>query len=345
LAACGLVGYPNVGKSTVFNALAGASLAEAANYPFCTIDPNICKVPVRDHTLDQLARLQGSKRTIYDQIEIRDIAGLIKGASKGEGMGNAFLSHIRGGTQVIIQVVRCFENGQVPPNPVREFHDIQEELIIADMEFVSKRLKAMRNPPADLLNLAERVLENLEKGNRAKPLTDKSDSSPEISKFVSQLITAKPLLVLATADAESQTTGLREEISRFSETVNFEWMSAAVEAEAAAMVGAGEAAFAAEWLPDPRVHRLTGACREALGLDIFYTLGPEESRSWLFRRGAKIPEAGGAIHSDFDKMFSRAEVVKVSEFLKRGVHASKTVKGRDYVVPDAEDVIEFKLRK
>ena len=353
---CGLVGYPNVGKSTVFNALAGSSLAEAANYPFCTISPNVCRVPVRDSVLEKLADSRRSRKIIFDQIEIRDIAGLIRGASKGEGMGNAFLSHIRSGVDVIIQVVRCFKDSRVSSvlsltDPIREYQDIQEELILSDMEFVSKILKSSKSYPQEVTGLMKDVLNHLETGKRARGILDvkildlKSSHLIEARKFTSQLITAKPLVVLANADNEDETLGIKEFLSTRGEYIDFAWINAAAEAEAAAMVTQGDSQFAKEWLPHPRIHHLTDACKKALGLSVYYTLGEEEARSWLFRKGAKAPEAASVIHSDFEKYFSKVEITSVKDSIERGLRASRVVKGREYLVPDGLDILEFKHKK
>ena len=360
LAGCGLVGYPNVGKSTVFNALVGSTLAEAANYPFCTIDPNISKVTVKDQTLDKIAKIQNSKRIIYDQIEIRDIAGLIKGASKGEGMGNAFLSHIRSGINVILHVVRCFEDNRVAsvllnrtsPEPIREFNDIQEELIIADIDFVTKRMASRARVTPEVYHLMESVLSSLDTGNRARATVQKVlketpslVNSAEAQGFIGQLITGKPVIVVANADSGDQCSGIQAHVERLDESMGFVWLNASREAEATAMISQGEAEFAAEWLPEPRIDLLTEKCRQSMAMNVFYTLGVAEARSWLVRSGAKAPEAGGVIHSDFDKYFTKCEVTKVDDLIKHGLNASKAHKGREYVIPDSQDIIDFKIRR
>ena len=367
--ACGLVGYPNVGKSTLFNALAGAALAEAANYPFCTIEPNVCKVPIQDPTLAALAAKFGSKKVINAQIEFRDIAGLIKGASNGEGMGNAFLSHIRSGTRVIVQVVRCFTDSRIVSvnskvDPIAEFKDIQEELIIADLELLSKRLKRGGVSPESIAFFTS-VEAALGRGLRARSVLDghlEGETTPTLDttsnllttcasskELLAQLITAKPLIVLANVDSvpNDYSRALTSYLEPFGIPVIT--LPVAAECEAAALRASGESEFAAEFLASSGITSLFPTlplireCRKYLGFSVFYTLGHEEARSWLYPTGSKAPVCAGVIHSDFERKFQAVNVKRVDDVLEgRAIEQSR---GRDWSPGDCEEILDFKLKK
>eukprot|EP00439_Symbiodinium_sp_Y106_P022112 s3016_g2.t1 len=320
--ACGLVGYPNVGKSSLFNAFAGAAVAAAENFPFCTIEPNIVKVGVPDPRLDRLAELFSSQRTVPGQVEIRDIAGLIKGASTGAGMGNAFLSQIRG-VQVVFHVVRCFSDQKVvhvedPINidPVKEYESILEELVIADLEYASKRLPALRkkattapstgSDPAKMLAVYEEILKCLEDGKPARYALARQDEDC-FDDFLAQLITAKPVVVLANVAAKDAANG-NEFTARLAEHVQtdaqalgglasrFIIVSAQLEAEVAAL---DDKDFQAEYLESfgldtnsPRaLSRVLAESQSLLKLISFLTVGEMEARAWFVPLGSRAHEA------------------------------------------------------
>ncbi|CAE7024601.1 ychF [Symbiodinium sp. CCMP2456] len=382
--ACGLVGYPNVGKSSLFNAFAGAAVAAAENFPFCTIEPNIVKVGVPDSRLDSLAELFSSQRTVPGQVEIRDIAGLIKGASTGAGMGNAFLSQIRG-VQVVFHVVRCFSDQKVvhvedPINidPVKEYESILEELVIADLEYASKRLPALRkkattapstgSDPAKMLAIYEEILKCLEDGKPARYALARQDEdclSPS-DDFLAQLITAKPVVVLANVAAEDAASG-NEFTARLAEHVQtdaqalgglasrFIIVSAQLEAEVAAL---DDKDFQAEYLESfgldtnsPRaLSRVLAESQSLLKLISFLTVGEMEARAWFVPLGSRAHEAAGAIHSDFTKNFEQAEIWSYDDLVKHGSKEKcrkagvARLQGKDYKVQDG-DVIEFRIKK
>ena len=361
--ACGLVGYPNVGKSTVFNAMAGSALAAAANYPFCTIEPNICRVPIPDAKLSALGAKFETERVIPASIEMRDIAGLIKGASKGEGMGNAFLSHIRSGASVIVQVLRCFESADVLSvcksiDPMKELIDIQEELILADLELLTRKV-AKRGPSltAQQDGLLSEIFARLENGQRARGALVSASEVLKMSDFFKELeqilITSKPLVLVG--NVESVENVLFRKLQYFVSTRNFDLFAneisppllpfaAFVEAEAASLT---DKDFATEFLISMTgntdgLPNLMNACRHALGLGVYYTVGKVETRAWLFKKDACAPEAAKAIHSDFEHKMISVTVDKVDDLL----HGRKRpiLRGRDYQVIDGHDVLEFKIK-
>jgi len=378
------VGYPNVGKSSLFNAFAGAAVAAAENFPFCTIEPNIVMVGVPDPRLDRLAELFSSQRTVPGQVEIRDIAGLIKGASTGAGMGNAFLSQIRG-VQVVFHVVRCFSDQKVvhvedPINidPVKEYESILEELVIADLEYASKRLPALRkkattapstgSDPAKMLAVYEEILKCLEDGKPARYALARQDEDCLSSSddFLAQLITAKPVVVLANVAAEDAANG-NEFTARLAEHVQtdaqalgglasrFIIVSAQLEAEVAAL---DDKDFQAEYLESfgldtnsPRaLSRVLAESQSLLKLISFLTVGEMEARAWFVPLGSRAHEAAGAIHSDFTKNFEQAEIWSYDDLIKHGSKEKcrkagvARLQGKDYKVQDG-DVLEFRIKK
>jgi len=383
--ACGLVGYPNVGKSTLFNAFAGSSIAKAENFPFCTIDPNVVKVGVPDARIHQLAETCRSAKVVPGEVEIRDIAGLIKGASGGAGMGNAFLSHIRG-VQVVLHVVRCFSDADVvhvedPVNidPVREYESVLEELIIADLEVATKRLPQMRKRALNNRDMEQRlptyeaVLKALQDGHRASVANTDIEQSKiwPTDDFLSQLITAKPTIVLANVGLEDSATGnqytdqlaghLKQSSVHHSKSASTASpsftrclvVSAPLEAEVTQI---DDPEFLHDYLEsyglttsERVLPRILSECQQLLHLVPYFTVGDIEAKAWFVPKGSRSHEAAGAIHSDFVRNFVHAEIWSVEGILKMGskLAAQKAgltrIKGKDYEVQDG-DVIEFLVK-
>ncbi len=359
---CGIVGLPNVGKSTLFNALTSAK-ALAANYPFATKEPNVGMITVPDPRLDKLAELVRPQRVVPTTVEIVDIAGLIKGASKGEGLGNQFLANIRE-VDAIIHVVRCFDDGNVvhvdgSVDPVRDKEVIDTELILKDMETVEKRLDKLRKQAKSgkkedkkAVETAEAILRHLESGRPARTLELDEEGQALLREM--QLLTAKPVLYVCNVDENSVISG-NEHTRRFMEAVKDEnaeviLISAAIEAEIAQLDDPEERKeFLAEMgLEEPGVNRLIRAAYKLLNLITYFTAGEKEVRAWTIVRGWKAPQAAGVIHSDFEKGFIRAEVIKYDDFVKYGSEAAvkeagkMAVEGKDYVVQDG-DVMHFRF--
>ncbi len=359
---CGIVGLPNVGKSTLFNALTSAK-ALAANYPFATKEPNVGIITVPDPRLDKLAALVKPQRVVPTTVEIVDIAGLIKGASKGEGLGNQFLANIRE-VDAIIHVVRCFEDGNVvhvdgSVDPVRDKEIIDTELILKDMETVEKRLDKLRKQAKSgkkedkkAVETAEAILHHLETGKPARTLT--LDEEGQVLLKEMQLLTAKPVLYVCNVDEYSVVSG-NEHTRRFMEAVKDEdaeviLISAAIEAEIAQLDDHEERKeFLAEMgLEEPGVNRLVRAAYKLLNLITYFTAGEKEVRAWTIMHGWKAPQAAGVIHTDFEKGFIRAEVIKYDDFVKYGSEAAvkevgkMAVEGKEYVVQDG-DVMHFRF--
>ncbi len=365
--AIGIVGLPNVGKSTLFNALLGAAQAAAANYPFCTIEPNVGVVPVPDRRLDRLSAMFKPKKTTPTTLEFVDIAGLVAGASRGEGLGNQFLANIRE-VDAIAHVIRCFEDpdvvhvaGKVDPRGDRDV--VETELMLKDLESVERRreraLKGAKAPgkPGELarheLAVLDRVKAGLDAGTpvRAQPL------SPEDREVVRDLflLTAKPVLYIANVD-ESQ-------LGHEAEDPRIQAVKALAEGEGAPMVeisGKVEAELVAlapeergEYLrslglAEPGLDRLVHAGYRLLGLITFFTVGEDECRAWTVRRGAHAPQAAGVIHTDFEKGFIKAEVVRYEDLVELGSEAAcrdrgkLRIEGKDYLVQDG-DVMHFRF--
>jgi len=359
---CGIVGLPNVGKSTLFNALTSAK-ALAANYPFATKDPNVGVITVPDERLETLAKLVQPQKVSPTTIEIVDIAGLIKGASQGEGLGNQFLANIRE-VDAIVHVIRCFENDNVVHvdghvDPVRDKEIIDMELILKDSETVEKRLDKLRKQAKSgkkedqqMVAIAEKVLTHLESGQPARTLEMEKEEAEPVREF--QLLTDKPILYVCNVDEEAVETG-NEYTEAFKKAVAEEpaeviLISAQIEAEIAQLETMEERR---EFLDDlglkePGVNRLIRACYRLLNLITYFTAGEKEVRAWTIQEGWKAPQAAGVIHTDFEKGFIRAEVIRYEDYAELGSEqkvkeaGKMSVEGKDYVVHDG-DVMHFRF--
>jgi len=360
---CGIVGLPNVGKSTLFNAITQAG-AESANYPFCTIDPNVGVVEVPDERLHKLAEIVSPQRIVPTAFEFVDIAGLVKGASRGEGLGNKFLSHIRE-VDAIAHVVRCFDDENITHvsgkvDPISDMETINLELILADIETVEKRLERTRKNMksgdkkyAMEAELLERLKETLYANKPARSL-EVNDEERLVLRDL-HLLTSKPVLYAANVSEEEaadpdrnpNVQKVRERAAQ--EGAEVVAISAKVEAEIAELDGEDKALFLAELgLAESGLNRLIRAAYKLLGLTTYFTAGEQEVRAWTIRRGTKAPQAAGVIHSDFERGFIRAEVVSYEDLVAAGSMAAAREKGllrlegKDYVVQDG-DVMHFRF--
>jgi GTP-binding protein YchF len=357
----GIVGLPNVGKSTLFNALTAAG-AESANYPFCTIEPNTGIVPVPDPRLQQLRGLIESKQVIPAAVEIVDIAGLVRGASKGEGLGNQFLGHIRT-VDAILHVVRCFDDADIHHvdgsiDPLRDIETIDMELIFADMESIERRQKrfakvAKSGDKDAKLHVAvcEKLTALFEEG---KPARAGDWSDEELTSLKdAQLITSKPVLFICNVDEDGLPDGnaFVERVAAHAAEVGAGTVviCAQVEAEIAELDEEERAAFLEDLgLKEPGLHRLARETYSLLGLQTYFTAGPKEIRAWTIREGDKAPQAAGVIHTDFERGFIRAEVYTIPDLMELGSESALKgagklrVEGKEYVVKDG-DVMHFRF--
>ncbi len=359
---CGIVGLPNVGKSTLFNALTQTAVAQAANYPFCTIEPNIGKVNVPDERMEKLAKIAGSATLIPVQIEFVDIAGLVRGASKGEGLGNQFLSHIRE-VDAIINVVRCFEDENITHveglvDPLRDIELIQLELIIADLESLEKRIPAMEKKLktekeiAAQIEMAKKVIEVLKVGKAARTIEIKSVEEEKILKGL-QLITSKPQLFVCNLK-EHELSGNKhsQAVEAFAKENKFHAIKicAQIEAEVAGLETEEEKKEFLEsvGLKETGLAQIIRHSYDLLDLITFFTVGPKECHAWMLKKGGSAPKAAGVIHTDFEKGFIRAETISCDDYITLGgedgaKNAGKLrVEGKDYIVADG-DVFHFRF--
>jgi len=352
---CGIVGLPNVGKSTLFNALTNSSKAQAENFPFCTIDPNIGLVPVPDERLNKLTSISNSKKKIHTTISFVDIAGLVKGASKGEGLGNKFLSHIRE-VDAIIHVIRCFDSSDIQnvnPNvdPIRDLEIIETEMKLADIESIQKRLERKNKK-----NLEDQQLKVLEKA--IKLIND--DKSLEIlkeefdEKYIKQcgLLSTKPKLYVCNVDEESIEKGNKYSeifIKQFGEK-NTIVISAEIETQINQLENEDEKKNYMKMIniKETGLNSLIKKGYDLLSLETFFTSGPEESRAWTIKKNCTAPKAAGEIHTDFEKGFIRAETVSYKDFVeysgwvKSKESGKMRLEGKEYIVKDG-DILNFRF--
>jgi GTP-binding protein YchF len=359
---CGIVGLPNVGKSTLFNALTQTAAAEAANYPFCTIEPNVGEVGVPDERLEKLAGIAGSAQIIPTRLTFVDIAGLVRGASKGEGLGNQFLGHIRE-VDAVAYVLRCFEDDDITHvenriDPLADAETVETELMLADMESLEKRraniekkAKSGDKEAKAQVALMDKALALLREGKPARLAELTPEEAPAYAAL--QLLTAKPVLYVCNVDEASAASG-----NKYSEAVakraaeegaGCVVISAKIESEFAGLPEADRAEFLRDLgLEEPGLNRLIRAGYKLLDLVTYFTVGPKEARAWTITRGTKAPQAAGVIHTDFEKGFIRAETIAYDDYVALGGEVGAKdagkmrLEGKEYVVKDG-DVMHFRF--
>ena len=350
---CGIVGLPNVGKSTLFNALTASKNAEAANFPFCTIDPNIGIVDVIDERLDQLSQLSNSKKKIYTNITFVDIAGLVKGASKGEGLGNKFLSHIRE-VDAIIHLVRCFESDKITHvnskiNPVEDLETIKTEIILSDLDIIQKKLEKGKKK---LLGEKEiKILdEKLIQLNEGKQIVANDETEKNFLSTLG-LLSIKPKIIVCNVDEESVARGnsFTESVEKHYSNEKVVSICADIEDQIMGLDKNERETFMKEiGLNKTGLNQLIKKGYELLNLDTFFTSGPEESRAWTIEKNTLAPKAASVIHTDFEKNFIRAEAVTCEDFIQFGSaekckeNGKLRIEGKDYIVKDG-DVLYFRV--
>ncbi len=358
---CGIVGLPNVGKSTLFNALTATAAAQAANYPFCTIEPNVGRVGVPDPRLDTLARIGRSKTTIPTSLEFVDIAGLVRGASRGEGLGNQFLANIRE-VDAIIHVLRCFEDGDVTHvegsvDPIRDAETVETELMLADLDSLERRLPAAQKKArggdresSQWVELVEPIVIALQAGHPAR--TAIPPAQIEAAKRL-QLMTSKPVLYVCNVEEDAAATGnahTARVIARAkAEGAGVVTVSAAIEAEVSLLAEADRREFLdGLGLSDSGLDRVIRAGYALLGLVTYFTVGPKETRAWTITQGTKAPQAAAVIHNDFERGFIACETIAYDDYVAGNGEAGAKeagrmrIEGREYVVKDG-DVLLFRF--
>jgi GTP-binding protein YchF len=359
---CGIVGLPNVGKSTLFNALTETAAAAAANYPFCTIEPNVGEVPVPDDRLDALARIAKSAEVIPTRLTFVDIAGLVRGASKGEGLGNQFLAVIRE-VDAIAYVLRCFEDDDIihvegKVDPIADAETIETELMLAYLDslerrvpLIERKIRGADKEAKKSLELVEKSLVLLREGKPAR-LAEVAEEDETAFKALN-LLTAKPVLYVCNVDEASAASGnaysKRVEERARAEGAGCVIISAKIEAELAELAADERKAYLAELgLEEPGLNRLIREGYKLLGLITYFTAGPKEARAWTVTRGTRAPQAAGVIHTDFEKGFIRAETIPYDDYVGLGGEAGARdagkmrLEGKDYVVKDG-DVLHFRF--
>jgi ribosome-binding ATPase len=360
---CGIVGLPNVGKSTLFNALTETAAAQAANYPFCTIEPNVGRVAVPDPRLQRIADIAKSANVIETQLEFVDIAGLVRGASKGEGLGNQFLANIRE-VDAVVHVLRCFEGGDVTHvegrvDPIADAETVETELMLADLDSLEKRVPALAKKAQQgdkeakvQASVLGQALELLRASQPAR-LTVPKDEEERLALERAQLLTAKPILYVCNVDESDAAEGNAHSARVFekaaAEGAKAVIISAAIAAEIATMPVEDRAEFLKDLgLEETGLSRIIRAGYELLDLITFFTAGPKEARAWTVEKGAKAPQAAGAIHSDFERGFIRAETIGFDDYVRFGGESGARdagklrSEGKDYVTKDG-DVMLFRF--
>ncbi|WP_022674437.1 redox-regulated ATPase YchF [Novosphingopyxis baekryungensis] len=360
---CGIVGLPNVGKSTLFNALTETQAAQAANYPFCTIEPNVGQVAVPDPRLDAIAKIAGSAKIIETQLAFVDIAGLVRGASTGEGLGNQFLGNIRE-VDAVVHVLRCFENDDIQHvenkvDPIADAETVETELMLSDLESLEKRVPALqkkgnsgdKDAKAQAAVLTK-ALDLLREGKPAR-LTKLDDEEEERLFAQAQLLTAKPVLYVCNVEEDAAAEGNAFSARVFekakAEGAEAVIVSAAIESDLVGMDRAEKMEFLSEMgLEETGLARIIRAGYELLNLQTFFTCGPKEARAWTVHKGAKAPEAAGEIHSDFQRGFIRAETIAYDDYVEyqgeagAREHGRLRQEGKEYLVKDG-DVLLFRF--
>ncbi len=350
---CGIVGLPNVGKSTLFNALTASKNAEAANFPFCTINPNIGVVDVIDERLDKLAKLSKSKKKIYTNITFVDIAGLVKGASKGEGLGNQFLSHIRE-VDAIIHLVRCFDSEKITHvnskiDPAADLETIKTEIMLSDIDIIQKKLEKNKKKILNEkeIKILDEKLNNLNKGEEVKI------NNAEEEKLLSSigLLSIKPKIIVCNVDEENLIKG-NDYTNQVTDKYPHEkiiHICADIEDQLSGLDKSEKETFMQDiGLSKTGLNKLIKAGYDLLNLDTFFTSGPEESRAWTVKKNTPAPRAAGVIHTDFEKNFIRAETVTCDDFMKFGSaekckeNGRLRIEGKDYIIKDG-DVLYFRV--
>ncbi len=359
---CGIVGLPNVGKSTLFNALTQTAAAEAANYPFCTIEPNVGEVGVPDPRLDRLAEIGKSGKIIPTRLTFVDIAGLVRGASKGEGLGNQFLAHIRE-VDAVAYVLRCFEDSDITHvegriDPCSDADVVETELMLSDLDSLERRRVALEKKAKSgdkdakiQVGIIDKVLAQLRDGKPARMTEITAEEEPQFRML--QLLTAKPVLYVCNVEEAAAATGnaysRQVEERAKAEGAGCVVISAKIESEVAGLPADDRSAYLAELgLEEPGLNKLISEGYRLLGLITYFTVGPKEARAWTIEAGTKAPKAAAVIHTDFEKGFIRAETIAYDDYVSLGGEAGARetgkmrLEGKDYIVKDG-DVLHFRF--